>query len=150
MKPEEITVEADGRNLLELLRDLLRPNPKPARIDLYWDDRTAQGAPDFALVIALQAARQDGLSEDAASNFALEMGDGEANMLSEMVFLIPGGLGLIIETRREEKEEAEAEIARWLEEELELEDDTVFCHKGKKRLSAKAARPIAPMPDLAN
>ena len=66
-----------------------------------------------------------------------------------MVYYIPGGLGIIIATRRHER--PEKEIADWLEEELDLDEETVECHKNRKLLNARR-RKIAdsPSPDLAN
>lgn len=147
MKKPEI-IEADGRDLLELLRDLLRPNPTPEKIELYWAETKQGEAPDMELAIVIKAAAQDGVAGDASNmtDFSLEGGDGEPDSLSDMVFLIPGGLGLIVETRRAEV--AEDEIARWLEEELDLEEYTVECHKSKKRFRPTSPKSI--MPDLAN
>lgn len=145
-KPE--IIEADGRSLLELLRDLLRPNPTPEKIDLYWAETKQGEAPDVELAIVIKAAATDGVAGDASNttDFSLEGGDGAPDALSEHVFLIPGGLGLIVETRRAEV--AEDEMARWLEDELDLEENTVECHKSKKRF--RPTSPKAIMPDLAN
>lgn len=147
-KIREEIVEADGRNLLELLRDLLRPNPTPEKIELYWSEQKQGEAPDMELAIVIKAAAQDGVAGDASNmiDFSLEGGDGEADSLSNTVFLIPGGLGLIVNTRRAEM--AEDEMARWLEDELDLEDGTVECHKSKRRF--RPTSPKAIMPDLAN
>lgn len=143
-KPELIAT--DGRSLLELLRDLLRPNPTPEKIDLYWSETKQGEAPDMELAIVIKAAAQDGVAGDASNltDFSLEAGDGEPDSLSDMVFLIPGGLGLIVETRRAEV--AEDEMARWLEDELDLEEYTVECHKSKRRF--RPTSPKAIMPDL--
>ena len=146
MKKPEI-VEADERDLLELLRDLLRPHPKPEKLELYWQGKKEGEAPDMDLAIVIKAAAQDGVAGDTSNkaDFSLEAGDGEPDELSNYVFLIPGGLGLIIATRREEA--AEDEIAKWLEDELDLEEDTVECHKSKKRF--RPANPKQVAPDLA-
>lgn len=142
------TIEADGRSLLELLRDLLRPNPTPEKIELYWSETRQGEAPDMELAIVIKAAAQDGVAGDASNmtDFSLEGGDGEADALSDMVFLILGGLGLIVDTRRAEM--AEDDIAKWLEDELDLEEDTVECHKSKRRFRPTSRKAI--MPDLAN
>ena len=146
---KEQIVEAGGRDLLELLRDLLRPNPNPEKIDIYWSDTAEGDAPDFGLLIAIKAAAQDGLSEDGISNIGLEAGDGSPDSLSNMVFYIPGGLGIIIATRRHERHEKE--IAEWLEEELDLDDETVECHKNRHKYNARRSRMApTPTPDLAN
>lgn len=137
-------LETDGRDLLELLRDLLRTNPEPEKIELYWQEQKPGEAPDMDLAIMIQAAAEDGLSDDSGTT--LEAGDGEPDELSNMVFLIPGGLGLIINIRKHEM--AEREIAAWIEYELDLEEDTVECHKSKKRFRPTSPQQIAP--DLAN
>ena len=147
MKKPEI-IEADGRSLLELLRDLLRPNPTPEKIDLYWAEMKQGEAPDMDLAIVIKAAAQDGVAGDASNmtDFSLEGGDGSPDSLSNTVFLIPGGLGLIVNKRRAKM--AEDEISRWLEDELDLEEDTVECHKSKRRFRPTSPKHI--MPDLAN
>ena len=143
MKNQQI-VEADGRDLLELMRDLLHPNPDPDKIDIFWNEQKPGEAPDMDLAIMIQAAAEDELSDDSSTT--LEAGDGEPDELSNMVFLIPGGLGLIINTRRAEMKERE--IAQWLEDELDLDEDTVECHKSKKRFRPSTRQ--TPTPDLAN
>ena len=147
MKKPKI-IEADGRNLLELLRDLLRPNPSPEKIDLYWAETKQGEASDMELAIVIKAAAMDGVAGDASNttDFSLEGGDGEPDALSNHVFLIPGGLGLIVETRRAEV--AEDEMARWLEEELDLEEEIVECHKSKRRFRPSSPKQITP--ELAN
>ena len=143
---KEHIVEADGRDLLELLRDLLRPNPNPEKIDIYWSDTAEGDAPDFGLLIAIKAAAQDGLSDDEVNNTGLEAGDGSPDSLSNMVFYIPGGLGIIIATRRHER--PEKETAEWLEDELDLEDGTVECHKNRHKYNARRSQKSEPLPPI--
>lgn len=147
MKKPQI-IEADGRSLLELLRDLLRPNPTPEKIELYWSETKQGEAPDMELAIVIKAAAMDGVAGDASNmtDFSLEGGDGSPDSLSYTVFLIPGGLGLIVNTRRAEV--AEDEMARWLEDELDLEEYTVECHKSKRRFRPSSVKQITL--DLAN
>lgn len=139
----ENQLSANGRSLPDLLKDVLRDHPETVKLTLIWQEQEEGTAPDMGLLLVVQAAAQDGLSGDIGSaalarNFTMEGGDGSADALSEMVYYIPGGLGLIIAVRR--NEESEDELANRLAEELD-EECEVECLKSRHKLNARRARP---------